>query len=118
MSASISVSGSAWTLDVSDTSRSWTFSIPISWSGGAQSSAEWIIERPALGAGHQLASLTDFHSTSFASASATDAGSSGPISSFNFDPLEMTNAQNDPLSVPGPLDPTGASFDESWLAGS
>ena len=115
MTASIAVSDSNWTLAISDTTRSWRFSIPITWSGPAQTSAEWIAERPGISGG--LASLANFASVTFTGASATETGTSGPISSFPFQPLEMTNGPT-VLAAPGPLDPTGQSFGDTWYASS
>ena len=65
MTATITVSGTNWTLNISDATRSWSASIPITWSGPERSSAEWIMERPGIGSGGQLASLANFGSTSF-----------------------------------------------------
>ena len=118
MTASVSVSGgSNWTLRISDATQNWVFTTTINFSGAAEASAEWIIERPTIGTGAgSLASLSDFGRTLFTNSAAAEAGTSGPISSFAFDPVEMVNSSGNPLSVPGPLDPTGASFGDTWLA--
>jgi hypothetical protein len=115
MTASITVSASNWTLAISDTTQGWSDSIPITWSGSAQTSAEWIGERPGIGGG--LAHLSNFTNISFTSASAADTGTSGPISSFAFDPIEMFNSST-LLAAPGPLDATGQSFGDTWYASS
>jgi hypothetical protein len=68
-----------------------------------RSSGEWIAE--IVGA-----RLANFGSLTFTNASATlDDGSSGAISSFPYDSIDMVPA-NGPGAVAGPLDATGRSF--------
>ena len=116
MTATVSLSGSTWTLAIADTTKSWNYSIPIASPSPApeRSSAEWIAERPEVGG--SLAALSDFGSVSFTGASATDGTTSGPISAFAFQPLEMVESTL--LAAPGPLDPTGESFTSTWYASS
>ncbi len=115
MTASVSSSGSIWTLAIADQTEDWNNSIPIpSWSPAPEeSSAEWIVERPNVGS---LSALPDFGGVSFTSASAADSTTSGPISAFSFQPLEMLGSTL--LAVPGTLDPTGGDFTDTWQASS
>jgi hypothetical protein len=116
MTASVSLSGSTWTLAIADTTRDWNYSIDIASPSPApeQSSAEWIAERPELGS--SLTALSDFGSVSFTGASATDGTTSGPISAFSFQPIEMNGSTL--LAAPGALDPAGESFTDNWYASS
>ena len=126
ISASVSVSGSTWTLSISDASvspqshASWT-ATPITTSspGLAQSSAEWIAERPELCSGNscQYTSLTNFGTVSFANATANGS----PISSFANTPLEMTSppptySATTLLALPGALNGSGNAFNDTWYA--
>jgi hypothetical protein len=115
MTGAVSVTGSNWTLALSDATQGWSFSIPITWSGPQQATAEWIVERPGLWGQPALPCLSDFGTATFTGASATDAAGSGPISSFANEPVYMFDG-NTMLAAPGQLDPTGQSFSDSWEA--
>jgi hypothetical protein len=116
MIASVSFSGSKWTLAIADTTRAWNYSVEIVQPAQppARSSAEWIVERPEVDS--SLSALSDFGSTGFTGASATDNATSGPISAFSFQPLEMDGSTL--LAAPGALDPTGEQFGDTWYASS
>ena len=120
MSASVSVSGSVWTLSLTDHAagtRYWTWSIsPAPVSGLAQSSAEWIVERPQLCSGScQYTSLADFGTVGFTNGTANGS----PISSFTYTPLEMGDTVPSPttlLALPSPLNGSGNAFSDTWYA--
>jgi hypothetical protein len=117
MSATVSVSGGdKWTLAISDATSPdvWSYSTQITFSGAVQSSAEWIAERPEVGS--KLSSLADFGSVTFTAADATDASASGPISAFDYAPMEMLGTSNDVLAAPGALNGTGDGFTDTWQA--
>jgi hypothetical protein len=120
MSATVAISGTTWTLAITDTTQNWHFSIaiPTPSPAPAQSSAEWIGERPMVCSSTcGLATLSNFGSISFSSATATDAGTSnGPISAFSFEPLEMVGSTV--LAAPGALSSNGEGFTDTWDAGS
>ncbi len=115
LTASVSLSGSMWTLTVADLTANWTYSIKLpSWTPAPkQSSAEWIVERPQVGS---LTALSNFGSVSFTTATAVDSATSGSISAFSPQPLEMVGSTL--LAVPGGLDPAGRSFTDTWQASS
>jgi hypothetical protein len=50
MSASISGSGTSWSMTLANTSRGWSFANPVTYNGPG-ASAEWIMEAPTVG-GH------------------------------------------------------------------
>jgi len=119
MSAQISVAGSDWTLSIDDTTAGWTFTTTIDSPTPvpAQSSAEWIVERPDVGSPN-LPRLADFTSTTFTNANASTGGPSEPISAFAYAPIEMiSNTWATTLSTPGPLSTDGTSFTATWLGG-
>ena len=114
------VAGSTWTLAITDSSTThtgWTYSTNIGFSAPAESSAEWVVERPEICSRTcSLASLADFGSVSFSNASTTTAtGSNGPISSNSDTAMEMVNGAT-LLAVPGALGPGGAGFTDTWEA--
>jgi hypothetical protein len=114
MTASVSIAGSTWTLTIADTTKGWSYSIEIVWPVPRRTSAEWIVERPEVDS--SLSALADFGSASFTSASATDNTTSGSISAFSHQPLEMNGSTL--LAAPGALDPSGESFTDTWYASS
>ena len=116
MTATVSLSGSTWTLAITDTTKGWNYSIGIPTPSPApqQVSAEWIAERPGVNGG--LATLSDFSSFGFTGATASNGATSGRISDFSFYPFAMYGSTM--LAAPGKLGPDGQSFTANWYAGS
>jgi hypothetical protein len=122
MSASVSVSGFTWTLEIQDLSAAWTYSTTIAQSGLQQASAEWIAERPQLCTGQgqnqscTLSSLADFGSVTFSDATANGASITAP--SLGASAIEMTSSTNASalIALPGPL--SGSGFTDTWYASS
>ncbi len=118
MTATVSISGTTWTLAIADSTQNWTFStdIPSASPAPAQSSAEWIGERPEVcSSSCGLANLSNFGSFSFTHATATDASqTNAPISSFAYAPLEMVGSTL--LAAPGPLSAAGSQFTDTWTS--
>jgi hypothetical protein len=115
ITASVTVSGSSWTLFLADVTH-WTYSTTISFSGAAESSAEWVVERPEICSfGCSLTSLADFGSVTFSKASASVGSVSAPISSYANTGIEMVNSTT-PLAVPGALNSSGNGFTDTWQA--
>lgn len=117
--ASVSVSGTTWTLSIVDSSTShagWSFSTTISFSA-AESSAEWIVERPEVCSFFcTLATLADYGSVSFSDVSTNANGQSETIGSIADTEIEMVNGSV-VLALPGPLNQAGNGFTDTWLAG-
>jgi hypothetical protein len=120
ISASVSVVGATWTLAISDSGsasqlHSWSFSTNIVFSGAAQSSAEWIVERPDIcnALSCSLATLANFGTVTFTNAAATENGIPGSISTWSNAAIEMLNGST-PIAVPGSLDPTGSIFTDTY----
>ncbi|MGH9044342.1 MAG: G1 family glutamic endopeptidase [Acidimicrobiales bacterium] len=119
MSASVSVSGATWTLAIRDESPShgWSFSTNVSFSGGAQSSAEWIVERPEVCSFRcSLTSLANFGTVTFTNALMSSASAANnPISTGAYEAMEMVNGST-PLAVPSTLSGSGSGFSDTWKA--
>jgi hypothetical protein len=117
MSASVSDVAGTWTLSITNVSAGWAFSTNITFSSAAQSSAEWVVERPeTCSRTCSLTSLADFGAVTFSNGSrATSTGPVGPISSSSTTAITMVNGST-ALAVPGSLGPTGDSFTDTWKA--
>ena len=109
MSAGVSVSGSSWTLSITDDTAGWSQTIPITYSGAAKATAEWIVERPQVNGG--LATLADFGGVGFGGATANGS----PLSSASS--IAMYSG-SDLLASPGPLGADNESFAVTWYASS
>ncbi|HZW84894.1 MAG TPA: G1 family glutamic endopeptidase [Nitrososphaerales archaeon] len=130
VSAEVSYSTSTGKFTTTITDGSQTFSTSASVSAAARSSAEWIIERPALcmGAHCKLTSLSNFGTVSlgsdFTSISGTNyatiSGTSGTIGSFGASVVRLTmvNSAGTTLAEPSTLSSDGTSFTETWFASS
>ena len=114
ITASVSISGSTWTLALKDTTKPWTFNINIPSPTPAlnQGAAQWLVEGPAVGGAYGLA---DFGAVRFTGATADLNGQTGPISAFSPIALQMTSGST-LRAAPGPLDPTGEDFTDTWYA--
>ena len=86
MRATVSLSAGTWTLAIADATQNWHVSTTVAspTPAPAQSSAEWIGERPEVcSSSCGLANLSNFGSFAFTNATATDASATNaPISSF------------------------------------
>jgi hypothetical protein len=120
ISASVTVSGSTFTLKISDTTTGKTFSIHKNGSGVAQSSAEWIVEAPEICTPTcRLTHLNDFGKVQFSGAEAATGGTLSPVSSFTSGggpfQIRMTNgAGTKTRALTGALGATGESFTVTW----
>jgi hypothetical protein len=119
ITASVSVTGSSWTLSLlDDNGTKWSFKTTVSFSGAAQSSAEWVVERPEVCSRTcSLTTLADFGSVTFSGASATSATiSNGPISAYADSLIDMVNGST-VIAEPGALLDGGTGFTDTWEAG-
>ncbi len=127
ITAEVSYSGGLFTTTINDGSQHFSTSGTV--SGAARSSAEWIVERPALCRGHKcsLTSLSNFGTVSWGSDytgvsgtnDATINGVTGAIGSFGgIARITMVNSSGKTLAEPNPLSSDGTSFTETWFASS
>ena len=113
MTASVTVSGSSWTLGLHDASQGWTSSTNIVWSGPAKASAEWIVERPTVNG--SISSLANFGSVTFTGSTADGNGQTGGISTFSTSAYDMVSGST-VLAHPGPLNSSGDGFTDNWVS--
>lgn len=114
MSAEVAVSGSTYTLTISD-SRSGTYRTSQALNGAADSSAEWIAESPEICSYTcTLASLADFGTLSFSGAAATGGSVTGPISAFPNSEIVMETSNGTVRAQPSPLTAGGSVFSDAW----
>ena len=117
-SALVTFSGSTFTSTITITTATGgsvgTFTSPTTpVSGAARTSAEWIVERPALCTAFHctLSTLANFGSSSFTSSSATIGTATGSISAFTDAGITMVGSSTGPiLAEPSSLSNGGASF--------
>jgi hypothetical protein len=113
ITASVTRSGSTYTLKVTDSSRSAdSFTKTETCSGCANSSAEWIAEAPSGSGG--VEPLTNFGTWTASSAAVTANTGSGVISSFSDDELTMVDSSGNVKAQPGALNGSGNGFSVTW----
>jgi hypothetical protein len=113
ITSSVVRSGSSYTLKVIDATHSAnSFTMNESCGSCANSSAEWIAERPSGGSG--LYPLPDFGKISFSKDDATSNTASGSISQFPNDAITMINSSNQTLASVGNLKKQGKKFVDTW----
>ena len=107
---SVSVSGSSYTLKLSDTTRGWSHTVTKTLSGAANSSAEVIAEAPCCTASGGILPLAHFSPVTFTSAT-VDGSAIG-----NFSPTQiiMVNNSGTPKDSVSSLS-GGNSFKVTWL---
>lgn len=114
--ASVSLSGSTWSLVVTDETAGWSSSTSIADPSPApeQTSAEWIVESPDVCTSScSQSSLASTTSVTFANASATANGVTGSISSTPNFGIELGSGPSNVSLLPGLLSPDGTSFTDS-----
>ncbi len=113
ITASVTRSGDSYTLAVTDSTHpADSFSTTQTYSGAADSSAEWIAEAPSGSSG--VYPLTDFGTVSFSGATVTEGSTSGVISSFTDDEITMVTSSGAVEAQPGALNSSGNGFSVTW----
>jgi hypothetical protein len=115
ITASVSASGSVYTLSISDGSK-WHFSINQTPETQPQnSSAEWIAEAPCTGSNCKVLPLANFGSIGFTSASANHEPVS--YSGFTDNKIDMTKKGGKKVKAqPSALSGGGSAFSIAWLS--
>jgi hypothetical protein len=118
MTASVSVSGTTWTLTLVDHTQGWTFTKVVNNPSPTPQklSAEWIVEAPSSGSTGAELPLSEFGSVTFTGAEATVNGVTGSIGSFANVGLTMVYNGVDQATVSA-LGTLGDAFVDTWLAG-
>ncbi|WP_232085603.1 G1 family glutamic endopeptidase [Conexivisphaera calida] len=114
-----------FTTFLKDINESWTFISPAtSVTGADRSSAEWIVERPAIGG--SLTTLANFGTAHFGlnytgvsgTCYADINGVYSNISAFNYYPINMTNNNGQTIAYPSGLLGGGTSFNVTYGSGT
>jgi hypothetical protein len=106
-------------LSIADTTKGWSYAKTVAnyAPAPAQSSAEWILERPTVCANYTcsqsaLATLTTTSAVTFTSAAATASGTSAPVSNYTDTAIAMVTggSSSTTLATPGALSSGGGTF--------
>jgi hypothetical protein len=127
MSASVTYSGSEFTITITNESTGKTYSKSSKVSSAKRSSAEWIAEAPCCTNRGGILPLSDFGIVNLGADYtgisgtnyATDSSTSGPISDFGSSDVEeitLVSAKGVTEAVPSGLTGDGTSFTVTWKA--
>lgn len=122
IAASVTYTGSGFTLAIKDVTTGKAYSKSGNIGGARRTSAEWIAEAPSSGGVLPLAdfgtSVFGKDSTGIASSNMASIGSkTGPIGKFpNFFQITMVNGSGNPKAVPSILSSDLTSFSDTWVA--
>ena len=124
MSASVTYSGSEFTITITNETTGKSYSKSAKVSGAKRSSAEWIAEAPCCTNSGGILPLSDFGTVDFgqdhtdvtSTNYATDSSVTGPISDFGTDVYEsvMVSSKGADEAVPSGLSTDGSSFTVKW----
>ncbi len=112
-----------FTTVLKDITAGWNFTSPATTVSNAdRSSAEWIVERPAVGG--SLTTLANFGTAKFGQSytsisgtcTATINGITSSIGAFNYASITMVNSQGQPLASPSGLSGQGTSFNVIYIS--
>jgi len=114
ITSTVTRSGDSYTLSVTDSTHpADSFSTTQTYSGAADSSAEWIAEAPSGSSG--VYPLTDFGTWTDSGSAVTEGSTSGVISSFTDDEITMVNGDTGAVEAqPGALNSSGNGFTVTW----
>jgi Peptidase A4 family len=113
ITSSVVRSGNTYTLKVTDQEHPANSFTTTQTCACANSSAEWIAERPSGGGG--LFPLPNFGKIVFKHDAATSSTGSGSISQFPNDAITMVNNSHQTLAKPGALKKQGSKFAVKWF---
>jgi Peptidase A4 family len=112
IAASVTRSGTSYTLKVTDSSRSGDNVSTTQTCSCANSSAEWIAEAPSGSSG--VYPLAHFSTFSLSGATVSTTSTSGTISSFTDDEITMVDSSGRVEAQPGALNGSGNAFSVTW----
>ena len=116
-------STNTFTTVIKDINAGWNFTSPLTAVSGAdRSSAEWIVERPAVGG--SLTTLANFGTAEFGQSytgisgtcTATINGKTSSISAFNYVSITMVTSTGKLLATPSTLSGEGTSFSVTYVS--
>jgi len=103
---------SPFTLSITDQTQGWTFTITGSQSGAIESSAEWIVEAPSSNSG--VLPLANFGTVAFTGCTAKLGATTGPISSFTYEQINMVTNRGVVKDTTSSLSSNGEGFSVTW----
>jgi hypothetical protein len=113
ITATVTRSGDSYTLSVTDSTHTAdSFSTTQTYSGAADSSAEWIAEAPSSSSG--VYPLAKFSTWTDASSTVAAGSTSGVISSFPYDEILMITSSGEDEATPSALNSSGNGFTVTW----
>jgi hypothetical protein len=127
MSASVTYSGSEFTITITNETTGKSYSKSSRVRGAARSSAEWIAEAPCCTNSGGILPLSDFGTVDFGqdytgvsgTNDATDSSVSGAISAFGsnvFESIMVNGSTGADEAVPSALTSDGTSFTVTWYS--
>jgi hypothetical protein len=119
--AQVAETGTSATFTVTDhTHPTGSFHMTVPCSGCTFTTADWAVSALPVGTGTGYYPLPNFGMWTITRASATTFSATGTISSFGWTKLTLVNQATPPgiLATAGPLNATGNSFTDKWIAGS
>jgi hypothetical protein len=113
ITATVTRSGTSYKLSVTDSTHTAnSFSTTQTYSGAADSSAEWIAEAPTGSSG--VEPLAKFSTWTDANSTTAEGSTSGTISSFPDDEITMESSSGAVEAAPSALNSSGNSFSVTW----
>ncbi len=117
ISSSVTVSGSSYTLKITDSTHSAnSFTTTQTCSSCANSSAEWIAEAPSGSAG--VYPIARFTTWTLYGATVKSGSTSGNICTFPYDQINGVDESGQDTLMTGPLNPGCTSFTVTWERGT
>ena len=120
VSASVSsVTGrtTVYNLTITNVTQNESVTIPTSQTtttSGLQQSVEWIVEAPAIG--NTIVPLSEFTPITWTNCTATINGTTGPISTFQSELINMESSRGTPQDSTSMLNSNGDGFTVTWLS--
>ena len=108
----VDLDGSRWNIQINDLTTGQSFGTTVVYNSTGYS-GEWIIERPVVN--KNLTTLADFGTVTFTGCYLDANNISGPIKTFYFSKIEMTNSVNVPLTSISNLADGGSGFTVSYV---
>jgi hypothetical protein len=122
VSAEVSTSGSTFTLAIKNLTTGGAFSIQVTSTIAAQSSAEWVAEAPSSCSVFRctVLPLANFGTVNFSGSYTTGNGATGSISNLAWSNAQITmvTSGGSTKALPSPLSPDGTAFSVTWKRSS
>ncbi len=115
MSADVAVSGTTFTLTLTNATRGWTYTTAQTSTVAQDSSAEWVAEAPSsCFITCSVLPLANFGTMNFTAAATTGNGVTASISGFTNDKIVMVTNGGTTKALPSALSADGSAFSDTW----